>query len=227
MFSLFNDVIKSEDPKLLKKCDDIRKQVFQSKEHFNYTDPKTGVHRSEKVGSWAKRITSSSKFSAFLVRLIDHLSIGVVLETGTGSGINASCLSLSKANKVITIEGSSDIAEVARQHLKKFEAKKTTIIEGDVKDVFEKTILEHNPDLIFLDADHRSKTIDFYMNALRKMSKPPQCILIHDIYWSKDMNVAWNSIISDDKYNLTIDLFEVGLVFPDLPMEKQHFKIQF
>lgn len=150
-----------------------------------------------------------------------------MLEAGTGAGINTIAMSGSKAKKIITVEGSEQVARLAQQNIYKHGQAQTVLIHQKIRDCFSKLLEQYYPDLIFLDADHRSETIAFYLEEIAKMPITPRCILIHDIYWSADMLKAWKSIVADSKYPLTVDLFEVGLIFPNLAIEKQHFQIQF
>ncbi len=205
----------------------MRKEIFSNKQLFTYVNPKTGKSQTEQIGKWAKRVTSTEKFSKFLARLVDWLEVKCVLETGTAAGINAITLSATKAHKIITIEGSSEVATLAKTHIAKFGNDKITLINDTIQKAFTPTLVKYEPELIFLDADHRSETITFYLEEIAKMPIPPKCILIHDIYWSDDMLTVWKKVISDPQYPLTVDLFEVGLIFPERQMHKQHFKIKF
>ncbi|MEP4531754.1 MAG: hypothetical protein ABJ004_01620 [Cyclobacteriaceae bacterium] len=227
LFDLYNQVIKARDIKLKNNLKAIRKTVFSSNETLTYTDPKTRETRNEQTGTWARRVTSSLRFSVFLIKLIDYLQAQTVLETGAAAGINAASLSHSTAHKIVTMEGSVEIAQLARQTINKFGKQDVDIIEGEITDTFADSLSEYSPNLIFLDADHRKDTIRFYIDEISKMKQPPKCILIHDIYWSKDMKEAWLEVVQNPTFSLTIDLFEVGLVFPNYQMEKQHFRIKF
>lgn len=205
----------------------LRKFIFSDFSSFTYTDPKTETTSTEAIGVWAKRVSSSQKFSSFLIYLIDWLKADTILETGTASGINAIAMSYSQAKKIITVEGSKEIANIAQQNIAKYKREKIKIINENIYNCFPQLLEEHLPELIFLDADHRSETILWYMEKIRESSTAPKCVLIHDIYWSKDMLMAWKRIVADPKYSLTVDLFEVGLVFPNMDIEKQHFQIRF
>ncbi|MEO9476320.1 MAG: hypothetical protein ABJG41_12320 [Cyclobacteriaceae bacterium] len=227
LFNLYNQVIKARDKKLKADLKTLRKSVFSSNEVLIYTDPKTLELRNEQTGTWAKRVTSSLRFNIFLIKLIDYLQTETVLETGAAAGINAASLSHSTANKIVTMEGSKEIAQLARQTINKFGKQDVDIIEGEITDTFADSLSKYSPDLIFLDADHRKETIRFYMDEISKAKQAPKCILIHDIYWSRDMKQAWLEVVQTPSFNLTIDLFEVGLVFPNYQMEKQHFRIKF
>ncbi|MFY0599029.1 MAG: class I SAM-dependent methyltransferase [Cyclobacteriaceae bacterium] len=227
VFNLYNEVISKQDKSLSESCRRIRTETFRSKARIEYTNPKTGHKRDEIFANWAKRVTSTKKFNVFLIQLINHLEVKTVLETGTAAGINASCLSLSNASRIVTIEGSNEISKIAQEVISRFGGEKVELIQGNVKDIFEEVLTNQAPDLVFLDADHRSETIEFYLDSIEHTTQQPKCILVHDIYWSKDMHQAWKRIVNSDKYTLTIDLFEVGLIFPNFPAQKQDFSIQF
>lgn len=227
LFEFYNQVIVAKHNKYAKQIDEIRNAVFRLDDQTEFTDPKTSIKRTVNTGKWAKHVTSSKKFSSFLIRLINHLDAQTVLETGTATGINASSLSLSNAKEIVSIEGSEEILKIAKQTIAHHGNNKVKLILGEIRSTFESALKDYNPDVIFLDADHRSETISFYLSAINEMNPLPKCILIHDIYWSKDMNNAWRKVVNNNHFNLTIDLFEVGLIFPDYPAQKQHFTIQF
>lgn len=149
-----------------------------------------------------------------------------VLEAGTSLGINASYLGNSKASRVWTMEGIEEIADLAINRFQKLEYDHVRVVKGLVEHTFRDS-LGLNPDLIFIDADHRSQAIFWYLRIIKEMNIQPKCIIIHDIYWSRDMNRAWQRIVNDERYSLTVDLFEAGIIFPDHPMEKQHFVVKF
>ncbi|MEQ8471828.1 MAG: class I SAM-dependent methyltransferase [Marinoscillum sp.] len=194
---------------------------------FEFIDPKTGktVNTSEKTLS--KQVSSSHKFSYFLFRLINFMKYESVLETGTSLGINTSYLGKTNASRIVTIEGSKQIASRAESRFKKNQLTHIELVTGKVQEVFEATLRDTKPNLIFLDADHRSETIGYYLRIIKQSGLSVDCIVIHDIYWSKDMHGAWQKVIQDDDYSLTIDIFQAGIIFPDYPIEKQHFTLKF
>lgn len=174
-----------------------------------------------------KKTASSHKFSLLLYRLINFLQIKNVLETGTSLGINTAYLSQSNAHQIVTIEGSPEIAERAKTRLSKLGLNNVEIIVGRVQEVFYPALVRSQPNLVFLDADHRSETIGFYLQRIKDSGLTIDCIVIHDIYWSRDMHAAWAAIVSNPQYTLTIDIFEAGIIFPNYPIEKQHFTLKF
>lgn len=225
VFKLYNETVKPTDKGLRKQAIDLRKTFFTDKSALAFTDPKTGIKSQSTVRDIAQKSASSLKFQLFLVQLIGFLGVKKVLETGTSVGVSAAVMSLAKS-EIVTIEGSESIAKLA---IKKFDELRLSIrvVQGNIFEVFEETLSQEKPDLVFLDADHRAASIRFYLDTLKKQTSRPTCILIHDIYWSKDMAAEWTAIQRSTDYALTIDLFQVGLIFPDYPMRKQHFTLRF
>jgi hypothetical protein len=41
------------------------------------------------------------------------------------------------------------------------------------------------------------------------------------------MKNAWRDIVNDENYPLTIDCFHMGIIFPEIEMEKQHFVLKY
>jgi len=125
-----------------------------------------------------------------------------------------------------TIEGSQVIAALAAKNIQP-RTQKARIVNGDIYKTLEEEIVRSKPDLYFLDADHRSTAVAFCIDLILKHTPNAKCIVIHDIYWSIDMKEMWLSLISDPRFNLSIDLFQGGLLFPNIEMPKQHFALHF
>lgn len=204
----------------------IRQHLGDSREPISYTDPKTGLKHSTTKYQLARRMTSSLRFHGLLYQLIHYLKADTVLETGTALGISAACMAQTNAQKVVTIEGSPELAAEAQKSFSELSLTQVHLIEGPVQEVFAETIAQYRPQVVFLDADHRSETLAFYLDELQKYACV-RCILVHDIYWSPDMCAAWKQVIANPGYALTLDLFETGMIFPDYPIEKQHFVLKF
>lgn len=209
------------------EVENLRRVLMNNYSKVPVKDFKTGKTTVKKVSSIVKRSSSPPKFSSFLTKLADFLKCTVILETGTSLGLNTLYLAASDAKKVITLEGNSEIAGLARENFKRLGSQKIHSKTGTVQENFSELIKEYIPDLIFLDADHRSSVTEDCLRILRPFFKHIKAIVIHDIYWSQDMCSGWNRIKKDPELPLTLDIFQAGIIFPNIEMEKQHFVLKF
>ncbi len=227
VFDLYNEVIRKRAKVQESALRKLRQKITRSDLTVDFQDPKTGGNHRSTVKKLSRRVASSHSFSYFLFKLINHQKYHTVLEAGTSIGLNTLYMAQSVASSVWTLEGSPQIANIAKRHFEKLGLSDIHQVIGDVRDTFVSTLSESQPALIFLDADHRSDTIAFYLDAIRKHSPGTECIIVHDIYWSQDMKNSWSAIVKNPAYPLTIDIFQAGIIFPHHPIKKQHFVLKF
>ena len=228
MFNLYNHVIKPAKGFRIKNVEKLRQALKKDHRVIDLYDLKTKNSYRTTVSHLAKNSLSFSKFSSFLYLLLKYLKVERVLETGTSLGINALYLAGPESvKKVVTIEASPIVAKIAKEQFSKLLQHKITSTEGTIQDVLEAQLVKEKPELCFLDADHRSEAILFCINKIIEHVPNVKCIVIHDIYWSRDMKYAWERIVKDYQFALTVDLFQAGLIFPNLEMSKQHFTLRF
>ncbi|XOV95129.1 MAG: hypothetical protein ACFHWX_10540 [Bacteroidota bacterium] len=206
---------------------ELKRRYLTNSENIEFKDPKTQNIIKTKISYLAKRTWSGISFSYFLLKLCEWLEAQSFLETGTALGMTSSVVSHAKGTtRIHTIEGSKTLADLAKKLCFYPNNVQFNIIHGNIYEVFENVMRECKPEVVFLDADHRPEAIHFYLKVLNEQPDI-KAIIIHDIYWSKEMNQVWNEIIQDQKYPLTIDLFHAGIIFPGRDMEKQHFTVAY
>lgn len=228
LFELFNQVIKPAKKFRLDNIEKLRKELYHNHEVIDLFDLKSKTNYRKTISSIAKTSLSTPKFSAFLHHLIEYLNVETVLETGTSLGINALYLAgPERVNKVVTIEASPIVATFANNQFSKVFQRKIEIKQGTIQEVFEPLVIKIQPTLCFIDADHRSDAVCFCIESIMTHCPSIKCIVIHDIYWSKDMRRSWNQFVNDERFNLTVDLFQAGLIIPNIQMPKQHFTLRF
>ncbi|MDH5608443.1 MAG: class I SAM-dependent methyltransferase [Cyclobacteriaceae bacterium] len=228
LFELYNQVIVPSKRKPNAQIESLRNELLANKNTIRHVDFKSGRVAQRPISHLAANSLSTPRFSSFLVRLCEFLSCSSVLETGTNLGINALYLSTAATvKKVSTLEGNPELTTLARQLAHQVGSTNITFTTGLLADTFEKLVHEAKPELVFLDADHRSAALDTCIQTLIPHFPSIQAIVIHDIYWSRDMHVYWNSLVNDPRIPLTVDIFQAGILFPQVNMEKQHFTIKF
>lgn len=227
VFKLFTEIISKSSSFRIPEIEEARKKLKGNHELIDVIDFKSNTSFRKTISTVAKTSLSSANFSAFLLLLVNEMQPKTVLETGTSLGINTMYLSHSSAQKVVTMEASAIISELAKKEFRKLDQDKILLEFGDLTKTFEQVLVRYNPEFIFLDADHRGSALKMQIEKIMKLPMPAACIVIHDIYWSQDMQKTWQELVSDTRFALSIDIFQAGILFPFKSIEKQHFTLRF
>lgn len=198
----------------------FRQMLYCQSENITFTDPKTKQAREVQLSKLARKTASSTRFNQMLPHLCQWLRVNCALETGTSLGLSAYALAQAPTvKKVITLEGAPTIAQKAGNLLQNQKA--ISVHTGMLREKFPELLLQHQPQLIFLDADHRSSEVLFCLQQIAQHATQVQAVIIHDIYWSRDMYQGWGQIKKLYSQALPIDLYECGvLLWPDISADK-------
>ena len=182
------------------------------------------------VSSIVKNAAKSKKFGQLLFRIVKHYQPKTILELGTSLGITTSYLSLAKPDgRLITMEGSTGIADVAKQNFKAIELKNVELIEGNFDHTLASVVRGlSSVDFAFVDGNHRQEPTERYFKELLAKTNNDSILVFDDIHWSSEMEAAWGTIKKNAAVKCSIDLFFIGIVFFRKEFkEKQHFAIRF
>lgn len=228
VFDFYNAVIRGDRLKEdFKAIESIRKELKQSKRVIEIDDKGTGVLTHRQVAEIAGSSLTKPAYSRILYRLCKFVNAGTTLELGTSLGINSSYLAKG-SKKLVTIEGSEVIAEIAKETFRKLDQTNVQIINADISHSLKSTLDQiDNLDLVFVDANHSYDATLHYFTLLLKKSHNDTVMVFDDIYWSKDMNRAWQQIMQEKQVSLSIDLFQFGVIFINPEFQKQDFKLWF
>ncbi|MEO0332965.1 MAG: class I SAM-dependent methyltransferase [Bacteroidota bacterium] len=184
---------------------------------------------SRKVKSIARHSLSTPKFGRFLYRLVQFQQPSHIVELGTSLGITSLYLSFANDNTMLyTLEGSSDIAAVAKQSFSHFHRENIELRKGNIDQTLP-TLLKELPqiDLAYVDANHRLQPTLCYFSQLLTKTHKTSILIFDDIHWSVEMQQAWQKIIQHPRVTLSIDLFDAGIVFFRPLATKQHYFLMF
>jgi predicted O-methyltransferase YrrM len=182
------------------------------------------------ISSIAKNAAKPKKFGQLLFRIVKHYQPATILELGTSLGITTSYLSLAKPDgRLITMEGSKEIAEVAKQNFRNLEIKNIEIVEGNFDNTLSSVVRGLSTvDFAFIDGNHRKEATGRYFKELLAKTNNNSILVFDDIHWSREMEMAWETIKKNAAVTCSIDLFFIGIVFFRKEFkEKQHFAIRF
>ena len=186
--------------------------------------------RNRKISDIARTSLIKKKYGRMLFRAVNTWQPETVLEIGTSLGISTLYLAHAHTSaRVITLEGSPEVAVIARKNFEKTGAQNITLLEGEFSETLPKALAQiDSPGFVFIDGNQRKEpTIEYFTTCL-KQSTENTVFVFDDIYWSADMENAWNEIKQHPSVTLTIDLFFKGFVFLRKDFhQKQHFVLRF
>jgi predicted O-methyltransferase YrrM len=238
VYQLFTEIIDTDKW----YCDfdmieDLRTNLLNDNTKIAVTDfgagSKGGNQQTKMISEITYRSTSQPYVSHLLFKLVDFFQPKILIELGTSMGINTLYLGLAATNhaKIYTFEGCPEIAAQAKKNIaiSPTTAQQIEMIVGNLDDTLAKNLqkIKQPLDFVFFDANHRyTPTMDYFKLCLQQKHEN-SIFVFDDIYWSKEMTKAWQEIKQHPDVTVTVDLFQVGLVFFRTVQEKQHFCLKF
>lgn len=177
-----------------------------------------------RVSEIAKTSGTTLTRSKLLYRLTQYFKPKEILELGTSLGIATNAMALGNPeSKITSIEGCPSLSLFTKKQLKEY--KNVSVLTGDfnthVPNLKDKTY-----DFIFFDGNHTKEATLHYFNELISTANNDSVFIFDDIYWSKGMTEAWETIKKHPKVTVTIDTYFWGFVFFRKEQAKEHFKIR-
>lgn len=210
----------------------LRKELLKSKrtisvEDFGAGSAKMGIQR--KIQDIAKHASASSIKGKLLFNLAHHFNTKHILELGTSLGLSTAYLAkVSSKNTITTIEACANTTKEAQSNFKALNLKNVHLINDTFENAIPDLLNKKEPfDLIYFDGNHRKEATLNYFNQLLSLKKENAVFIFDDINWSDGMQQAWQQIIAHPAVKVSIDLFQVGLVFFKNDQAKQHFQLWF
>jgi len=216
-----------------KEIEKLRHKLKNSTQQINHIDLGAGSKKNKNnelsISDIAKYSLKSPKYSQLLFRLVNYFQPPTIIELGTSLGISAAYMASANKNaKVITMEGSPEIAAIAKNNFDLLSLNNIELTNGNFDNTLS-TVLNkvETVDFIFFDGNHQYQpTINYFTQCLNKTNNN-SVFIFDDIYWSDEMNKAWQEIKNHTKTKVTIDLFQMGIVFFREEQAKEHFVIRF
>lgn len=205
-----------------------REKLKKDNRIIQITDFGAGNKKQAKISDLAKKSLKRKIWAQLLYKIINYSNAKNVLELGTSLGITTAYLASVNTNiKCISLEGSTEIAQIARDNIDSLGISNIKIIQGNIDQTLNDALSEfENLDFVFFDANHRKEPTLKYFNKCLHLSNENSIFVFDDIYWSKEMEQAWNEIKKNERVTSTIDLFEIGIVFFNKNLPKKNFKMK-
>ena len=150
-----------------------------------------------------------------------------VLELGTCLGTTSAVLAaVPHRPKVVSLEGDPGLAARARAFISQLNASiasnaatgasseplSVEVVEGEISSVLPEVVKRHRWDLVFIDGHHTAAALSGQLAAIIPQLASEACVIIDDIYWSRDMHAGWTLHSGSEYFSEVLDEFHHGVL---------------
>jgi len=177
------------------------------------------MERGVRSTAQVAKITRASKpqFWAFvLFKMIRKLEPLSCVELGSCVGISASyqasALNINGKGALVTLEGSPEIANIAKETFENLGLKNASVVTGPFHETLADVFETSKPiDFFFNDGHHDYDAVIRYFNQVMPYLSNTAVIVFDDISWSPGMRRAWAEIETDERVSASIYLRNIGI----------------
>jgi predicted O-methyltransferase YrrM len=132
---------------------------------------------------------------------------------GISAAYQAAGLELNGSGRLLTIEGSPQLASLARETFAELGLERVEIQVGRFDRILDDALEAAAPiELAFVDAGKQRPTFEWQLERLLPRLAPGAVVVFDDIHWSRELAAAWRELRRDPRFELATDLWRVGLV---------------
>ncbi len=205
----------------------LRKELHNDTKSVEVKDFGTGESKPKKIAEIAQKSLKRAKSARLLYRTVNFVKPETILELGTSLGITTCYLAAySEKCKCTTIEGCPEIARIAEKNFKELKYNNITLLNGEIDKILPGFLAGTDTlDFVFIDANHTSTALISYFNQCVTKASSVSVFVVDDIHWSDDMESGWKYIQNHSSVKTTIDVFDMGIVFFNADLNKQHYRL--
>ena len=184
--------------------------------------------RQRKVSELVRTAGISPRLGKLLFRLVRWWQPSNMLELGTSLGLSAMYQAAAAPSVPFhTVEGNPATARFAERQLQLTGLPHVYLHHQSFSTFLTQWFAQHpRLDYLFLDGDHTLEGTLQYLHQSLPYMHDRTLVVLADIHWSAEMEQAWEAARTLEGVTVSIDLFEVGLLF-FLPAvrQRQHFRL--
>ncbi len=234
VYDLYTNVITAKSTYYaFEKIESIRAKMLLSEENIPVHDFGTGgEEKNQRILSLnyiTKNFVKPKEEAQLLFRLVNFFRPENILELGTSLGITTLYLAMPDSkSKLVTVEGCPNVSAVAGKNFKRCGMGNITQVTGEFSKSLPQALSHFKKiDFAYFDGNHRKDATLSYFNSCLPFHHHDSVFVFDDIYWSKEMSMAWNEIRNHPAVTLSIDLYRLGIILFRDSLPKQHFKLKF
>lgn len=221
-FELVTDLINNNDVAYY-AFDTIEKHRYQCYKDHSKITLKNG--KTFAISKLCRRSSSPDKDAQILFKLGIKMKSRSIIELGTFMGFGTAYLaSISNKGQVISIDHDKTTIALAKKNLDAIGVRNVQLINNSIDSGLPTALNSlKQVDFIFFDGNHTyDATLNYFGMALPHINTN-SVFVFHDIHWSKDMYKAWKAIAEHPKVTLSIERYNMGIVFFDSQYQKLHY----
>lgn len=234
VFDLIEQVLRPR-PALLEHApiEALRSDLLRSEQTIRVNDLGAGSRVMDMpvrhVADMARVSLKPARQAQMLFRLARAMDARHVLELGTSFGITTLYLAQGAENgAVTTIEGCPQTYRIAQHHFEQLRQSNIHAVLGSFQRRLPEVLERVGPlDIAFIDGHHAEQpTLDYFEQCLARAHNAT-AFVVDDIHWSSGMERAWERIKSHPRVSVSIDLYDLGLVFIREGQAREHFRLRY
>lgn len=230
VYRLYTDILLNGNFKALEPLTRERKKLKQNAAKVYLEDFGTKKSRYTTVCAIERNTSIPSKYGNLLYSFVKHFRPSNILEIGTSIGISSSYIALACSDaRIVTLEGSSEVAAIARQTHNSLGLKNAEIIEGEFSQSLPVALNRFAQlDFVYFDGNHTMQaTLSYFEMCLTKLHEQ-SVFVFDDIYWNREMSDAWEIIKQHPSVTLSVDVYKFGICFfRKEKLAKEHFVLRY
>lgn len=185
-----------------------------------------GVEVHDQVSRISRASSKSGIWALFLLKLVRALRPQRCLELGTALGLSgayqAGALQLNGQGSFTSLEGSEELAKLARRNWERLGVADARVVVGQFADTLGSALSSGGVDYVFVDGHHDEHATLNYFERLLPALASPACLVFDDIKWSSGMQRAWDAISRDPRSKISVDFGALGVVIVGDALSKRH-----
>jgi predicted O-methyltransferase YrrM len=160
--------------------------------------------------------------------MMDYFKVKSAVEIGTSLGIGSLYIGISGKVQVHTIEGDKSLYNIAKETFKQQNLHNISLYHGKFEDVLPQILKKiNNLEFVYFDGNHTYPATISYFNLCLNKIHNETVFVFDDIHWSEGMETAWEHIKNHPKVRVSIDLFQIGIIFFRKELSKEHYIIRY
>jgi predicted O-methyltransferase YrrM len=219
-----------EEKSWIDRIEQLRTQMNASTQQITRTDygagnpdsnraqaeMQAGVEVVDTLGHISQVASKPALWCLLLFKLIRIVRPSSCLEMGTAVGISAAyqaaALKLNRHGFLVTLEGATSLADIARNNFKQLDLDTVEVVPGRFQDTLTGVLTNRQPvDYVFVDGHHDEQATRAYFEHILPFLAEKALLVFDDIAWSKGMKRAWNTLAKDSRVGVAVDFGPVGL----------------